>query len=62
MNEWMQHDDALSYLSAADKIPHRIEGEQTLLEILPPEVRRVLDLGCGDGRLVGWCWRRTRWL
>ena len=52
MNEWMQHDHAVSYLSAADKLPHRIEGEHTLLEILPQEVGRVLDLGCGDGRLL----------
>jgi tRNA (cmo5U34)-methyltransferase len=52
MNEWKEHGHAVTYLTAADKIPHRIEGEQTLIELLPREVRRVLDLGCGDGRLL----------
>jgi ubiquinone/menaquinone biosynthesis C-methylase UbiE len=52
VNLWSSAEHALSYLERADTIPHRTEGEAMLLEFIPPNPRRMLDLGCGDGRLL----------
>jgi SAM-dependent methyltransferase len=51
-DEWKDPEHALAYLRRADGIPHRVAGEETLLAEVPDNARRILDLGCGDGRLL----------
>ncbi len=50
VNLWTSTDHALEYLERADSIPHRMEGESSLLEFIPRTTRRILDLGTGDRR------------
>jgi len=52
VNEWASPTHAQAYLERANDIPHRAEGESVVVELLPVVVHRVLDLGCGDGRML----------
>jgi tRNA (cmo5U34)-methyltransferase len=52
INLWTSTEHASDYLGRANSIPHRREGEATLLEFIPSCTKRVLDLGTGDGRLL----------
>jgi len=52
VNLWSSAEHALEYLRRADSIPHRVEGEATLLEFVPARAPRILDLGSGGGRLL----------
>jgi len=49
VNRWTEPEWALRYLRDRDTIPHRIDGLEVLVEMLPARVERVLDLGTGDG-------------
>ena len=52
VNKWTEEGHARGYLAVAKEIPHRAEGESALLDRLPQAASRILDLGCGDGRLL----------
>jgi len=60
VNLWTSHEHVKDYLERADSISHRQEGEAALLEFIPPNSGRILDLGTGDGRLLALVWNRLR--
>src|SRR6266568_803534 len=50
--EWTTAEHVLRYLGRADGYPRRAEGDSVLLEHVPRDARRILDLGTGNGRLL----------
>jgi len=49
---WKDDDKVEEYVGRVGRLAARRAGEVELVEALPPTVERVLDLGCGDGRLI----------
>ncbi len=52
INKWTEESHATGYLAIANEIAHRTEGEGVFLDCVPSTASRILDLGCGDGRLL----------
>lgn len=53
VNLWTEAEHATEYLDRRRNLPHRLEGYAALLEWIPAAPARVLDLGCGDGEVIG---------
>ena len=49
---WKDESKVSEYLERLDRLAARRAGETELVEALPMSVERMLDLGCGDGRLI----------
>jgi SAM-dependent methyltransferase len=52
-NEWATAEHARAYLQRADGVVNRQHGEAMVQDLVPLTVSRILDLGTGDGRLLG---------
>jgi tRNA (cmo5U34)-methyltransferase len=49
---WHDHEKVDEYVGRVNRLAARQAGEVELVEALPDAVERVLDLGCGDGKLA----------
>jgi tRNA (cmo5U34)-methyltransferase len=49
---WKDEEKVSEYVGRVGRLAARAAGEGELVEHLPVQVDRVLDLGCGDGRLA----------
>ncbi len=52
VKEWSSIQQVSFYLSKAANLPQRTEGEAILFDLIPKDVKRVIDLGTGDGHLL----------
>ena len=50
---WQDEDKVHEYVGRVGRLAARAAGEAELVEAVPAQVDRMLDLGCGDGRLLG---------
>jgi len=51
-NEWVNAEHAQGFLDKREQVPQLEVGYSELLNILPAHPKRVLDLGCGDGKVM----------
>jgi SAM-dependent methyltransferase len=51
-NEWADPEHAQGFLDRRGGIPQLEVGYSELLKIVPLNPRRILDLGCGDGKVM----------
>ena len=59
-SEWKQRQWAEDWPSFREGLSHAVDAERLLLEsLLPSRADRILDLGCGDGRMIAVL--RERW-
>jgi len=49
---WRDEHKVHEYVGRVGRLAARAAGEAELVEVLPASVTRLLDLGCGDGRLI----------
>lgn len=49
---WKSEEQVQAYLSKFKNLPHQEEIKQVLIELIPTGVKKVLDLGTGNGRLL----------
>ena len=49
---WKDGEKVQEYLGRVGRLEARRAGEAELLQAIPAAVHRMLDLGCGDGRLI----------
>jgi tRNA (cmo5U34)-methyltransferase len=49
---WKDESKVSEYVERVDRVAARRAGELELVEAFPEQTERVLDLGCGDGRLI----------
>ncbi len=51
-SSWKDHEKVAEYTGRVGRLAARRAGEAELLEALPDSLTRIVDLGCGDGRLI----------
>jgi SAM-dependent methyltransferase len=51
-NEWVKPEHAQQFLDRREEVPQLVVGYGELRAIVPPNPKRVLDLGCGDGKVM----------